>query len=347
MGATPFGVGLIAAGPVAQAIHLPTLARMPDRFSVVHVADIDPAIAREVAGHVGARCSASAEELIADPFVEVVVVGSPDRFHAEQVIAACEAGKSAVLCEKPLAISVEDAFAIAEASTRTGVPVVVGTMHAFDAAWVEALREWETLGSSAHAIRVSAALPPNAWSEDFATQIFGRPAPRQAAADTMEADVATARGGVLGLAIHDLPLVRRLLPAGPVEVHSVDLLAPWGIELVASVGDCMLELHGAVGSTWRPDWTLEAIGEDSVLRTRFPLSYVHAGSSTSTLTRADQTVVLGPYADGGYVDEWEHVFAVLTGEAAAPDMEALLADADLALDLARQAEALVRERRSA
>ena len=35
------GVGFLGAGPVTQAIHLPTLARLTETFAVVHVNDID------------------------------------------------------------------------------------------------------------------------------------------------------------------------------------------------------------------------------------------------------------------------------------------------------------------
>lgn len=91
------GVGVLGAGPVTQAIHLPTLARMTDRFTVAHISDVDEDLAVSVAGRVGARASASMEALLADPAVEVVAVCSPHQFHAEQVIAACKAAKRAVL----------------------------------------------------------------------------------------------------------------------------------------------------------------------------------------------------------------------------------------------------------
>jgi hypothetical protein len=47
------GVGFIRAGPVTQAIHLPTLARLTDLFAVTHVNDIGAAVATSVAARVG------------------------------------------------------------------------------------------------------------------------------------------------------------------------------------------------------------------------------------------------------------------------------------------------------
>ena len=40
MTAQPLGVGFLGAGPVTQAIHLPTLARLTETVAVVHVNDI-------------------------------------------------------------------------------------------------------------------------------------------------------------------------------------------------------------------------------------------------------------------------------------------------------------------
>ena len=37
----PLGVGIIGAGPVTQAIHLPTLSTINDRLRVVHIMDVN------------------------------------------------------------------------------------------------------------------------------------------------------------------------------------------------------------------------------------------------------------------------------------------------------------------
>ena len=47
-------------------------------------------------------------------------------------------GKRGILCEKPLATTVAEAQLIADASARTGVPVVVGAMHVYDPAFAAA-----------------------------------------------------------------------------------------------------------------------------------------------------------------------------------------------------------------
>jgi predicted dehydrogenase len=54
-----------------------------------------------------------------------VVIASPPELHAAQTLCALRAG-CAVLVEKPLALSLEDAHAIAQAATAADLPVVVG-----------------------------------------------------------------------------------------------------------------------------------------------------------------------------------------------------------------------------
>jgi predicted dehydrogenase len=63
-------------------------------------------------------------ELLANPDIAAVSVVTPDFLHREIAIAACEAGKH-VLLEKPMATSVEDARAIADAAHAHGVTVMV------------------------------------------------------------------------------------------------------------------------------------------------------------------------------------------------------------------------------
>jgi len=114
------------SGPVTQAIHLPALARLTDLFTVRAVMDVSEATAAEVAARVSARATTSVDDLLQDATVEVVAVCSPHQFHAEQVIAACRAGKRAVLCEKPFATTTDEASRIAQVSVETGVPIIVG-----------------------------------------------------------------------------------------------------------------------------------------------------------------------------------------------------------------------------
>jgi predicted dehydrogenase len=206
------GVGILGSGPVTQAIHLPALARLTHLFTVRAVMDVNDVTAADVAARVGVRGTTSIDEVLQDTAVDVVAVCSPHQFHAEQVIAACRAGKRAVLCEKPFATSTDEALRMAQVSQETGVPIIVGAMHTYDPGWVAFTEAWgPTRGSAAH-IRCSAVLPPNSRFEDFAAEVTNQ-GPRQTSApsDSIDDRRNRLRGSILGLAIHDLPLIRAFL----------------------------------------------------------------------------------------------------------------------------------------
>nr|Q2I8V6.1 RecName: Full=1,5-anhydro-D-fructose reductase; Short=Anhydrofructose reductase; AltName: Full=1,5-anhydro-D-fructose reductase (1,5-anhydro-D-mannitol-forming) [Ensifer adhaerens]ABA25865.1 1,5-anhydro-D-fructose reductase [Ensifer adhaerens] len=68
----------------------------------------------------------SVEELVGDPDVDAVYVSTTNELHREQTLAAIRAGKH-VLCEKPLAMTLEDAREMVVAAREAGV--VLGTNH--------------------------------------------------------------------------------------------------------------------------------------------------------------------------------------------------------------------------
>jgi predicted dehydrogenase len=346
LAAVPLGVGFVGGGPVTQAIHLPTLARLTDLFTVAHVTDITGEIATSVAARVGARASTSIEEMLDDPRVDVVAVCSPHQFHAAQVIAACRAGKKAVLCEKPFAMSADEAAEIAAVSAETRVPIVVGAMHTFDPGWQDAVAHWNDLPATSHTIRSSIVLPPNPRFEDFATEVITRPAPSPVDFDEVEVQAGFVHAGVMGLAIHDLPLVRALLPRfDDLVVLRAHALQPFGYQIVLTAGGKLVELHAAMTSTWRPEWVLEAFSDDQSLRVEFSPSYVHAGSAVSTLRAGTRATTFGPAPHNGYEGEWRDIHDIVRGHQAPPDLSSVIDDLSFALILADAAAASVRSSR--
>jgi predicted dehydrogenase len=88
--------------------------------TVVAVADDDTDRGRAAAERHGAAFEKSWRDLVARDDIDIVMVHSENSRHAEQVVAAAEAGKH-VFCEKPIATTVADAVAMAEAVRTAGV----------------------------------------------------------------------------------------------------------------------------------------------------------------------------------------------------------------------------------
>ena len=338
----PLGVGLIGAGPVTQAVHLPTLATLTDRLQIRHVMDVDAEVAAAVAERVGARSSTDVDRLLADEDVDVVAICSPHRFHAEQVAAAAAAGKRGVLCEKPMAMTAEEARRIADVAATSGIPVVVGTMHAYDPAVVAALHALRSEGAESWLVQVRTYLPANDDMVDLATDLLpSRPSSSGPELDPLEADVERLRSGILGLATHDLPLVRCLLPE-ITEVTSATLLRPFGHELSFRCADQAARLVTLMPGRWQADWTLDAWGCDHHLHLAFPPSYVLAGSAEATLHTAAGSRGWH-YPVNGYQAEWLQLADVVTGRAElAPSAQDAVADLLYALQLANGAEKLLK-----
>jgi myo-inositol 2-dehydrogenase/D-chiro-inositol 1-dehydrogenase len=343
MSTSTLGVGILGAGPVTQAIHLPTLARLRDVFHISRIMDVDPAVAESVAGRVGAEWTTSMEELLADENVQIVVICSPHHVHAEQVIAACRAGKRAVLCEKPFAMSQEEAEDIAAVSKETGVPIIVGAMHTFDPGWLAAMANWGDLVETAHTIRYSIVLPPNPRFEDFATEVITRPEWPQQDRNDPEVAAGMIRGGIMGLAIHDLPLVRVFCPDfQDIEVLSCDVPDPSGYLVNLRVGEKQVQLYAVNTQSWQPEWIFEAVGDNASLRIDFTPSYVQASSATAVIRHGQESEVYGPYPSNGYEGEWRYLAALARGTAEPLVVTELIHDLTFALDVADKASAAVR-----
>lgn len=136
-------VGVIGAG-IMGADHVRNLAGRIGGASVALVADLDAGRAAAAAGPAGARTTADPNALIKDPDVDAVVIASHDSTHAELILACLDARKP-VLCEKPLAPTVEEGRAVVAAeeavAAELGLSLVsLGFMRRFDPAHTELRR---------------------------------------------------------------------------------------------------------------------------------------------------------------------------------------------------------------
>jgi predicted dehydrogenase len=84
-----------------------------------------PETAREFAAQQGLEVHSGLAAALADSSVQAIVLTTPHSVHVEQVIAAAAAGK-AVFCEKPLALTRQDAARAIEACRAAGVPLGLG-----------------------------------------------------------------------------------------------------------------------------------------------------------------------------------------------------------------------------
>ncbi|HJV95844.1 MAG TPA: Gfo/Idh/MocA family oxidoreductase [Albitalea sp.] len=265
---TNTGWGLIGASTIARQFMIDAI-RSQAGHEVVAVASSSAERARSFAAEFGiAGAFDSVDALLADPAVKVVYISTTNELHREQVLAAARAGKH-VLCEKPLALNVDDALAMVKACRDAGV-VMATNHHLRNAATHRKMRELIQQGAIGRPLfaRVFHAvyLPPNlqGW----------------------RIDKPQAGGGViLDITVHDVDTLRFLLGAEPVEAIGMGqsaFLAKQGLEdgvmavlrfdngVLAQTHDAFtvkhagtgIEIHGDAGSLiGRNVMTQRPIGE--------------------------------------------------------------------------------------
>jgi len=119
------GIAVHGAGWVAGA-HTASWLKNP-HVCVVSISDVAQDRAQQLAGRHGLDCAIrdNYEEVLGDERVDVVDLCGPSHVHAEQGIAAAEAGKH-VLVEKPIALTPEENRALRDAVARAGVKSQAG-----------------------------------------------------------------------------------------------------------------------------------------------------------------------------------------------------------------------------
>lgn len=125
-------VGVIGTGVMGQD-HARNLARGVRGARLVALADVDEPATRALADELAVpHVFTDGHALIESGETDAVIIATPDRFHAGYVLACMEKGLP-VLCEKPLAPTVDEARQVVRRSRQLDNPLVtVGFMRRFD-----------------------------------------------------------------------------------------------------------------------------------------------------------------------------------------------------------------------
>jgi predicted dehydrogenase len=169
------------------------------------------------------------EELLAADDVDAVYIPLPNDMHAEWVFKAAVAGKH-VLCEKPLAISQQEASEMVSACETAGVKLQEAFMYRHHPSWVEAVR----LVRSGAIGELQAVQSWFSYSNDDPTNIRNR--------------VENGGGAIMDIGCYNINLSRLLFDAEPISTCSVVHRDPaMGIDTLTSA---VLEFPGGRQSSF-------------------------------------------------------------------------------------------------
>ena len=122
-------VGLAGVGSVSRTI-LSNIETIPG-VQLTGIADIRQEALDTVGKKYGVDTFTSVEAMCESANVDAVWVCTPNQFHAEHTITAAEHGKH-VICEKPMAVTLEQAQSMVDAVDRNSVRYVQGHSKIFD-----------------------------------------------------------------------------------------------------------------------------------------------------------------------------------------------------------------------
>ncbi len=289
-------VGVLGAGMIANE-HVGAYAATP---GVRVVAVVDPVApkAERLAGRVDAAVVPDLEAVLTAG-VDIVSVCTPPLTHADPAVAALEAGCH-VLCEKPLARTLDDGQRIAEAARTAPGLLMVGHVSRFepDHAAAKAAVEAGRIGAVrmvSHSMTTS--LP--GWSEGG-----------------WFTDPEQSGGPLLDLGVHGFDFLSWVVGSEPVRVHAVGADTPTGPVTYALA--TVRYANGAMGlveSSWAHPASHGFALRTEIVGTRGRIDWDYAGLTSGTLHRDGQPPTRWePLGARGYLAEiGAFVEAIRTG----------------------------------
>lgn len=190
-------IAVLGCGRIGQ-MHAANVARHP-RSTLAAVFDLNSEAAEKVAAAQGVKAAASAEDIFASDMVDAVLIATATPTHADYIEMAVAAGK-AVLCEKPIDLSLARVEACAANIGETKIPIQLGFNRRYDPGH-SAARTAMLAGDigELHQVIITSrdpSLPPRAYLE--------------------------AAGGLFrDMTIHDFDLARFMLGEEPTEVFAL------------------------------------------------------------------------------------------------------------------------------
>ena len=249
------GIGLIGASRIARDTMIPAMRNHPE-CEVVSVFSSNPERGKTYSAENNIPHAASSlTELLADTDVHAVYISTTNELHHQQVLAAAKAGKH-ILCEKPLAMNLNESQEMITACHEAGV--VLATNHQ--------LRVGDGI------CKMRALISEGAIGKPLAARVFHAVYLPDYLQGWRLNNPSAGAGVVLDIVVHDIDMLRCVLNAEPTEVVSLsqhaglathdmvedgnmavfrfdnDLIAQVHTAFTTRYADNGIEVHGSEGS---------------------------------------------------------------------------------------------------
>lgn len=129
-------IGVISCSVMAQ-VHMKAIMDNPNT-ELTMLCDINETLLNEVADRFNVdKTTTDYHQILNNPEIDAVIIVTPDQMHREITVAALRAGKH-VLCEKPMALTLDDCKAMIDATARAKTKMMVGQICRYTPGFVEA-----------------------------------------------------------------------------------------------------------------------------------------------------------------------------------------------------------------
>lgn len=313
-------VGLLGAGRIA-GVHAAAITTNPGS-RLIAVSDINIAAAKKLATEYGAEMR-STDAILADPAINAVLIATSTDTHSDLIERATAAGK-AVLCEKPVDLSLARAQACQKVVASNGRPVMIGFNRRFDpnfAALKTALDNGEI--GKAELLSITSfdpAPPPVAY-------------------------IKVSGGLFRDMMIHDFDMANFIMGMAPRTISAVgsSIVDP-AIGAAGDVDTAVVTLTYADGriaviknsrrAVYGYDQRVEILGSEGLLQAQNMLENTVVKSTTAGVTGAKPTYFFLERYMPAYRAEWA---AFVTAVSQAGPLPVTLADGVAALSMAEAA----------
>jgi myo-inositol 2-dehydrogenase / D-chiro-inositol 1-dehydrogenase len=318
-------VGLLGAGRIA-GVHATAISTNPGS-RLVAVSDINADAASRLATQYGAEAQ-STDAILNNPTINAVLIATSTDTHSDLIERATGAGK-AVLCEKPVDLSLARALACQKVAAKNGKPVMIGFNRRFDPNFA--------------ALKAAADRGEIGRAELLSITSFD-PAPPPVSY------IKVSGGLFRDMMIHDFDMANFIMGAAPVTVSAVgtSIVDP-EIGAAGDVDTAVVTLNYGDGriaviknsrrAVYGYDQRLELLGSEGLLQAQNMLENTVVKSTAAGVTGAKPTYFFLERYMPAYAAEWmAFVTAVATGSALPVTLEdgvAALAMAEAATQSAK------------
>ena len=213
--------GVIGCGKFAEKEHLPNCDAAPN-VELWHCSSRSEGGRKTAERSNAKKTTADYREVLSDPEVDMVILSVPHEMHMFYIMEVLKAGKH-LLCEKPMTMRMNEAYAVIRTAREQGVKVCVDYNRRFSPAMLDMKQAYHAHRTEPHGearLYLQEANRPT-WAEEHASTMLVRINDESLTYGGVHIDWREGGGQIIGEGCHWLDLICWMLEDRPVRMTAV------------------------------------------------------------------------------------------------------------------------------